>query len=535
MAVFPDPRSDSARDVRACRVHPDGDESGTDGVTTGVSPDALLGQGELPMDYELTILLVEDDPDTCGSLRDILELDGHQVLFAGSLAQARQIVTDQQVTVVLLDRRLPDGSADDFLPELHALVPAAEIIVITGYADMDSTIAAFRDGATDYILKPINPEALRKSVERIAQRRHIENELLREQKFADIILSTAEAVVLVLDLKGKIIRFNPYFERISGWTLATCLGRDWFDQCLPPKDRQSFRQVFLDTSGDVETSGIINPILTRDGRQRQIRWSNTTLKDDDSRPYAVLGIGVDVTDLLTAQEQSLQSERLATIGRTITGLAHESRNALQRIQAGLEMLELELEQYPDARRDLDSIQRATHDLNNLLEEVRSFAAPIHLHLEHASLPEIWTRVWRHLEVARQGREVSLIESHSEGDMTVKLDVLRIEQVFRNLFENSLAAATDPVRIWVDCNRGPGDELCITVRDNGPGLSIEQREKVFEPFYTTKSTGTGLGMAIVQRIVQAHRGRIEVGQPPASGGAVFSIHLPSAPWMGNRPI
>ena len=515
-------------------LHSDRNDSGRDDANASLNPDHLSRRSELAMDNELTILLVDDDPDTCGSLRDILELDGHQVLFAGSLAQARQIATDQQVAVVLLDRRLPDGSADDFLPELHALVPNAEIIVITGYADMDSTIAAFRDGATDYILKPINPEALRKSVQRIAQRRHIETELLREQKFADVILNTAEAVVLVLDLEGKIIRFNPYFERISGWTLRTCLGKDWFEQCLPSNDRQRYRQVFLDTSGGMETSGIINPILTRDGRERPIRWSNTTLKDDDSRTYAVLAVGVDVTDLLAAQEQSLQSERLATIGRTITGLAHESRNALQRIQAGLEMLELELEHYADARRDLDSIQRATHDLNNLLEEVRSYAAPIHLHLELASLPDIWARVWRHLEVARQGREVTLIESQTEGDMTVKLDVLRIEQVFRNLFENSLAAATDPVRIWIDCVRGPDNELRITVGDNGPGMSVEQREKVFEPFYTTKSTGTGLGMAIVQRIIQSHRGRIEAGDDPSLGGAVFTIHLPLAPWTESHP-
>lgn len=483
------------------------------------------------MDYELTILLVEDDADTCGSLRDILEIDGHRVLFAGSLADAREIVTQQQVGVILLDRRLPDGSADDFLPELHAMVPTAEIIVITGYADMDSTIAAFRDGATDYILKPINPEALRKSVDRIAQRRQIETELVREQKFADIILNTAEAVVLVLDLDGRIIRFNPYFERISGWTLSDSSGKDWFDHCLPAKNRSHYRQIFLETSRDVDTSGIINPILTRDGRERQIRWSNTTLKDDHSRTYAVLAVGVDVTDLLAAQTKSLQSERLATIGRTITGLAHESRNALQRIQAGLEMLELELEQSPHAKRDLDSIQRATHDLNNLLEEVRSFAAPIHLHLEQASLPEIWSRVWRHIEVARQGRDVQLIESNGEGDMMVKLDVLRIEQVFRNLFENSLAAAQDPVKIWVDCERDQDSSLRITVRDNGPGLSIEQREKVFEPFYTTKSTGTGLGMAIVERIVQAHHGTITVNEQAPGGGATFTIELPSAPWLG----
>lgn len=477
------------------------------------------------MEYELTILLVEDDPDTRGNLRDILEIDGHRVLVAPSMAMAREVVVDDQVGLILLDRHLPDGSADDFLPELHGLAPDAEVIVITGYADMDSTIAAFREGAVDYILKPINPEVLRKSVARIAKRRQIEGELVREQQFADEILETAEAVVLVLNLDGKIMRFNPYFERISGWKLSDCLGQDWFDVCLPSRDRATIREVFLDTKQDIDTSGSIHPILTRDGHERQIRWSNTTLKDDQADTYAVLAVGVDVTDLLAAQERALRSERLATIGHTITGLAHESRNALQRIQAGLEMLELELDDRPEARRDVDSIQRATHDLNNLLEEVRSFAAPIHLQLEETSLPEIWRRVWRHLAVSRDGRDAELTEVLDGEGCRMRLDVLRLEQVFRNLMENSLAATEDPVRIQIECQRIGTDFVRILLSDNGPGLNIEQREKIFEPFYTTKSTGTGLGMSIVARIIEAHHGTIRVVKQKQLGGAVFELRLP----------
>jgi len=489
------------------------------------------------MQYELTILLVEDDADTCGNLRDILEMDGHHVLVAASTGKARDMVTRHHVGLILLDRHLPDGSADDFLPELHALAPEAEIIVITGYADMDSTIAAFREGAVDYILKPINPEALRKSVKRISQRRLIETELHREQQFADVILDTAEAVVLVLDLDGKIMRFNPYFERITGWKQNECVGMDWFDLCLPEHDCDLVRQVFLDTQADMDTSGIIHPICTSDDRIRQIRWSNTTLKDETAGTYAVLAVGVDVTDLLAAQEQALQSERLASIGRTITGLAHESRNALQRIQAGLEMLELELDGFPDARRDVDSIQRATHDLKNLLEEVRSYAAPIHLHRETAGLPEIWRRVWRHLELSRQGRDVELCESVCGDGCELPIDVLRIEQVFRNLFENAIAATPDPAKILVDCRREPDAGIRIRVADNGPGLNAEQREKVFEPFFTTKSTGTGLGMSIVERIIEAHHGKIAAAPTVDSAnadsnnvypGAIFEIRLPCPP-------
>jgi signal transduction histidine kinase len=102
------------------------------------------------------------------------------------------------------------------------------------------------------------------------------------------------------------------------------------------------------------------------------------------------------------------------------------------------------------------------------------------------------------------------------------------QVFRNLFENSLAACTDPVEIEIaaqEIERG-GRFAEIRVRDNGPGLKPEQRERVFEPFYTTKSKGTGLGMAIVRRTIDAHGGRVFVGEHRS--GAEFVIQLPFGP-------
>lgn len=106
------------------------------------------------------------------------------------------------------------------------------------------------------------------------------------------------------------------------------------------------------------------------------------------------------------------------------------------------------------------------------------------------------------------------------------DAGRLEQVFRNLFENSLAACTDPVRIRINCSAvhdGDQDAIAIVVRDNGPGLTPTQRERVFEAFFTTKSRGTGLGMAIVKRIVEAHGGQIIVGQ--STPGAEFILTLP----------
>lgn len=480
------------------------------------------------MDNRVDILLIEDDADTRANMCDILSLDGYHVLAAGSAGEARKLLDEGPVSVILLDRKLPDGSAEELLPEFRQRYPHSDVIVVTGFADLDGTIAALRHGAADYILKPVNPDALRASLQRILERRRIQRELHREQQFADRILQTAEAVVLILDLSGRVVHVNPHLSRIAGWSNEEIEGSDWFKMCVPEDGREGLQDVCRRAAAGNETRGIVGRILTRKGRTRQIRWSHTALKDEHGTVTSVLAVGVDVTDLLEAQQRALQSERLVAIGQTMTALAHESRNALQRIQASVDMLGLELEDNPRARRDLRAIEKAAHDLQGLLEEVRSYAAPINLNRTWCDLAGVWRRAWQHLTQARSTRTVQLVEHIGNVDLTVHVDALRLEQVFRNLFENSLAACADPVQIDVVCAEAVDQQrIEIVVRDNGPGLTAEQRDKVFIPFFTTKSTGTGLGMAIVQRIVEAHQGTICVGEA-GSTGAAFVMSLPRSP-------
>src|SRR5579885_3267166 len=113
---------------------------------------------------DLRVLVIDDDADTRNNLRDILELDDFQVETAGTVAEVLQSRNWHGYLAILLDRRLPDGTAEELLPRLRQLAPDASILVVTGYADLQGAIAALRQGAADYILKPINPDALRASL-----------------------------------------------------------------------------------------------------------------------------------------------------------------------------------------------------------------------------------------------------------------------------------------------------------------------------------------------------------------------------------
>lgn len=478
-----------------------------------------------------TVLVVEDDEDTRSNLCDLLELDDHEVVLASSAAEAKDCLqSNPQITI--LDRKLPDGIAEDILPELRRIAPACEFIVVTGYADMESAISAMRNGASDYLLKPIQPEMFRRRLRKIAEVHQLEEELQREHEFANQILVTAEAVILVLNLDGTIQQFNPFLTELSGWSLEEVKNKDWFDVFIPENDRDRIREVFLSTAAGIKSQGVINPIVTRTGQRRVLRWSNSTLKNSQGHTTAVLAVGLDITDLAETQERALRGERLATIGQMMAALAHESRNALQRIQASTDLLGLEVENNVQAASDLAKIRRAANDLHVLLEEVRAFAAPIQLRKEYVCLGDIINQAWANIEQARQGRDVELSVENAVHNTPLHLDIVRAEQVFRNLFDNTLAATTDPVRISIELESKPDSDseqeeqhVQISIRDNGPGLNAEQQEKIFVAFFTTKDAGTGLGMAIVQRIVEAHGGSICV-DTQYDEGAKFNVSFPA---------
>jgi PAS domain S-box-containing protein len=491
----------------------------------------------------IQVLVIEDDADTRANLADILELDAHRVDVAASIAEALNRGNWAEYSAILLDRILPDGNAEQFLPRLKQLAPEAAVLVVTGYADLGGAIAALRQGAADYILKPVNADALRASLARIAERRHLALAKERSETAFRTLIEAAPCLIVILrpEQKGtvplsskgqspfaaSIAYFSPFAEKLTGYQASEVRGKNYFSVFLPEDAlRQAMEQEIQRVLAGVPTRGLEHPVRCKDGSRRWLVWNAEILPHYEGGS-AILAVGQDITTLKQAQEQALQSARLATIGQMVTGLAHESRNALQLIQASLEMLALEVEDRPEALELIASIQGAEDRLHRLFEDIRGYAAPIQLERDTYNLARVWRGVWEHLAPLRNGRQVQLQE-HTDGiDLSCAVDLFSLERVFRNIFENSLAACRDPVQIDIDCSEAHlnGEPaLRIAIRDNGPGLSPEQKQRIFEPFFTTKRQGTGLGMAIAKRIVEAHGGQISVGHGTGPGAQIV-ITLP----------
>jgi two-component system, LuxR family, sensor kinase FixL len=477
--------------------------------------------------HAVEVLIVEDDADTRENLRDILELDEYRVGTAASATEALSHADLARVAAVILDRRLPDQSAEELLPSLKQAAPDAAVIVVTGYAELDSAISALRLGAADYLLKPVNPDALRASLSRILEQRQTKEALRERESRLQAILDTAAEGIITINEYGIVEAMNPAAARIFGYDASEVVGQN-VSMLMPSPYREEhdeYLQRFL-KSGQSENIGRRRELQAR-RRDGTVFPVELTVSEVCDSIRGFTGILRDITERKRAEERLLQAERLAAIGEAMAGLAHESRNALQRSQACLEMLRINVAGDESSLDLISRIQAAQDDLHRLYEEVRGYAAPVKLNRVPCDLGGIVRQAWEHLDSHRTGRDVHFREEHADLDLVCEVDEFALRQVFRNIFENALAACCDPVEITVsyaESRHNGAPVLRISIGDNGPGLSTEAKQHIFEPFFTTKTRGTGLGMAICRRFVEVHGGAITVVER-SGRGAKFDVILP----------
>jgi|GEM_PF-1345531 len=349
-----------------------------------------------------------------------------------------------------------------------------------------------------------------------------------EERFRQLA-ETIDEVFWIASADGRRFEYvSPAFAQIWGRSPSTLKDSPtlWASAIHPDdqaKREAAWRQLADEGAFDVEYR-----LSLPDGGVRWVNDRGFAMRDSRGAILRVAGIAADITLLKQAEQQVLQNERLAAIGEAMTGLAHESRNALQRSQAGLEMLVRRASGQPDSLELIAEIQQAQNYLHGLYEEVRGYASPLHPRCRPADLRAILNETWDHLGVERNGRPARMIEEEgSPPDATCEVDVQAVQQVLRNILENALAAAPREAEIrvrWSAADLDGRPALRCAISDNGPGLTPEQQRRIFDPFYTTKARGTGLGMAITRRIVDAHGGRIAAGGEPGRG-ATIEIVLP----------
>ncbi len=354
------------------------------------------------------------------------------------------------------------------------------------------------------------------------------------------ILNTAVDAIVTIDDRGIVLHVNRSFQRLFGFMPEEVVGNNI--SMLMPEPDQSAHDGYLKRykeTGKAAIIGVGRQVLgqRKDGSLIPVDLAVSEVKIGERTIFA--GIMRDMTErqqteaeLRSAQQKLIQSERLAAIGQMMTGLAHESRNALQRSRACLDMLSLDLESAPEQQDLVRRSRSALVELQTLYEEVRNYAAPIQLERSWQNIQRLCNETWGNLVDQWRTLRVQLV-LRSDPCPDVNCDRHRIVQVIRNILENALSAAPNNSRIFVDCcmiQGESGPRVQVRIADQGSGLNEEQRSRIFEPFYTTKTKGTGLGMAICQRIIEAHGGQLFVAESSSNEekiGAEIVFDLPAS--------
>ncbi len=278
---------------------------------------------------ESSIIIVDDDESICKSLTLIFENKGYETETAGTGREAIQKASKQFFNVALLDIKLPDMEGVELLAPLKEIHPDMLVIMVTAHASLETAVRAMNEGAYAYIPKPLNMdevlatvrEALEKQrlvmenrrlyrkVEReLAERKAAQDSLKAEHNFISAVLDTVGAFVVVLDRRGRIVRFNKKCEQTTGYSLDDVKGKHIWDIFLIPDEIELVKALFGQMRAGRFPDEFENYWLTRDGRRLLISWSNTALMDDEGIVKHVITTGVDITERKWAEDALRESE-----------------------------------------------------------------------------------------------------------------------------------------------------------------------------------------------------------------------------------
>ncbi|HED00216.1 MAG TPA: hypothetical protein ENN18_07525 [Proteobacteria bacterium] len=259
-----------------------------------------------------------------------------------------------------------------------------------------------------------------------------------------------------------------------------------------------------------------------------VHWSGFSLDDFDKIVEILLYNIVAVTlgtlrDRLSVERKRLiEAEGLTAMGKALSAVAHEMKTPLTAIGGFTRLVQKKLKEDDPNREKLDIVIRETQRLENMVKEMMDFSRPLELRRAYEDVNQVVTESLSIVTNEARERKVK-IESQLSHDLPLaSFDAPRMEQVLINLVMNAVQASPEGEIVMVRTSQEK-ENICIDVTDCGPGIPQDQREKIFVPFFTTKKGGTGLGLPIVKKIVEAHGGSLEV-LDNAKKGVTFRVLL-----------
>jgi two-component system, cell cycle sensor histidine kinase and response regulator CckA len=496
------------------------------------------------MKKPMRILVVDDNRDLAENIRDILSDNGYEVSAAydgqGAIAHCRERPFD----VVLVDYKLPDMDGLELQARLSELMDA-DYIFITAHGSMESAAEAVkRKQIVGYETKPLNMDRLMSFIQQVTDRRRAETALRRSEATARTLLNVPTAAAFLLDTDGICLDANDTLARWLGKTAADIIGKPIWD-LLPPDITAHRRTHFAEV---LKTRAMVRYEDEREGT-----WNDTIISpvlDDRGEISTVAVMSVDITARKRADQERLEMERrilelqrLDSLGVMAGGIAHDFNNMLMIIIGNLDMAIAEIDPSSGILRCLEEVRKASVRATERVHQILAYSGKSHFVPAPVEINPVVDEV---IGILGAGMPAAIrLNAHPDGENpTVAGDRTQLTQVVISLITNAWEAI-DPetggtvtvstgfetcdaeslketvVDVWMGYEDAlkSGRYAFLEVTDNGRGMDDQVRRRLFEPFFSTKFQGRGLGLAAVMGIVKAHGGFIRVTSRPEHGTVV----------------
>ncbi|MEZ4753985.1 MAG: ATP-binding protein [Bdellovibrionota bacterium] len=500
---------------------------------------------------DLRVLLIEENDEDAFQIQNAFkQTPALKLTRANSLSEALEIGKVESPDVVLLDLSLPNEDGLMNIKAVRESMHSAAIVILTGLDNEEIGVNSIKLGVQEYIVKGEIPEGMLLRTVRFAHEnrklqiqlenfnKFLEGRVIErgkqlqetEEKLSLLVESVEDYAIIMLEKTGEISSWNLGADRIFGYNSNEIVGKSFSVLFCKPDQEHEIPAQLLEKVLRTGKSEDDRKLCKADASSFEAQFVFSRIFNSNGEISGIAFVVRDVSEMRETEARLIQSERLATIGQTVAGLAHESRNSLQRIQSSVNKITRRSKNFPEILPFTRDIEKAVDDLRRLYDTVKKFAAPISLRKEYVSFNMMLQTVEDEIKSALTNRNFETIIESGSQEYSIEGDEFRLKQVFRNLIENSLDACTDPVRLHLSLDSKLIDDreyLQIFYSDNGPGLQEEVASKIFQPFFTTKTEGTGLGMSIVKRILNEHQGEIAITNNNCSNntGVCFEILIP----------
>ncbi|MGZ0657299.1 response regulator [Coraliomargarita sp. W4R53] len=373
----------------------------------------------------------------------------------------------------------------------------------------------------------------------ITQRRHAELELKREKERLSVTLDSIADAVIATDQSGRVERLNEEAARLIGLTNKEAVGRPLGDvlKLKHPKTGQSIKDpttVLIDPEFSEIPTILGLPLVKADGETLNVTAETRCILDEEGKRHGCVTVLRDITLQKKTEDELFKAEKLSSISLLAGGIAHDFNNMLTAILGNISMVRIDLEEGDKNLVKLVAAEKAALQAKSLTQQLLTFSkggAPV---LEVTTVSEM---VEESAQFILRGSNVKCTVEKDADLWAVDADKGQISQVVNNLIINADQAMPEggSIRIRVRNLRvrhaevpalDSGQYVCIEVRDDGTGISPENIKKIFDPYFTTKERGNGLGLASSYSIIHTHRGTI-TADSSVGHGSIFRVYLPKS--------